>query len=173
MIEDGYIDAIEALWPSGKGEHSSPELLRLSEEAVEACPTSAELWVMRGNVIELADESCPIPLEEALGCYRRALTIDPGCSDALEEIGFFYDVHTNDLESAESSFRAAIALGGSASSFAGLARVLQEMGRSEEALGLLSAESCPYHEDPTVSGRRKEIEAGEWLPIDEASAMGG
>jgi tetratricopeptide (TPR) repeat protein len=177
MTEDEYIDAICTLLPSDQDEFSCDvELLRLSEEAVTAFPTSSELWTLRGTAIEacnhplnearLASDPCPTPLETALECWNRALSIDPCCVDALEAIGFFYDVYADDFEAAERSFRAAIALGGSADCYAGLARVLQETGRTDEAKALLSPESCPFHAEAVVAKMREEIAAELWAPLE-------
>jgi hypothetical protein len=65
-------------------------------------------------------------------------------------------------------FRKAIELGAGAGSWVGLARVLAEMGRREEALTLLAADTCPHASVREVVDVRGEIKDGRWDPDQRA-----
>lgn len=95
---------------------------------------------------------------------RKATELCPDSCEAWESLGFALDNVENDATGAEAAFRRAISLGGGEWSFAGLARVLAEAGRREEALRLLSESECPYHSHEEVVLMRTEIKAGSWDP---------
>jgi uncharacterized protein HemY len=67
---------------------------------------------------------------------------------------------------AESAFRKAISVGGDAESYYGLARVLAELNRTDEALQLISDVECPYFDEPDLLMLRDEIASGMWCPGD-------
>ena len=56
---------------------------------LEANCESPTLWVLRGNLIQLADNN-PFPLEDAERSYLKALEIDPGHLEAMEDLAHFY-----------------------------------------------------------------------------------
>lgn len=133
------------------------------EEALRAFPSSAKLWNLRGDLIQLDDEAEEhYTLENALESYQRAVELDGTYAEAFENIGYYYDVHEDDPDRAEAFFRRAIELEPRRSTFVGLARVLAQLGRRHEALELLSAERCPFCETEDVQALRSEIEDGLW-----------
>ncbi len=163
MEEADHIRKLDEQWPAAGP--ASDALLESCRDAIRACPRSAVLMRMYGDLLQLGVDDAPERLEEALVAYRRAVELDPGDVDAWCEIGCFLDVHQDDPAGAEAAFRRALALGGSLDTYAGLARLLAEQGRAPEALQLLSADACPWAENPRVLARRKEIERGDWSPI--------
>src|SRR6266436_7336662 len=102
MTEQEYIVKLKSRWPV-KGE-TSLETLALADEAVRSYPKSARLWVIRGNLLELGSENCPLPLEESLACYKRAIEIDPEFAEAWEDAAHFYDAVLGDEQSAKPYF---------------------------------------------------------------------
>ncbi len=133
------------------------------ESALHAFPSSSRLWNLRGDLIQLDDEAdARYTLEDALASYRRAAELDDTYADAFENIGYYYDVHEDDPERAEGYFRRALDLAARRSTFTGLARVLAQIGRRQEALELLAERRCPYCSSDDVRALRSEIEAGLW-----------
>lgn len=86
--------------------------------------------------------------------------LDPTDAESLESLAYFYDNWDERPDLAEDVFRRAIQNGGSASAYAGLARVLTETGRKAEAVELLGA--CPFANHDEVLKMKSEIDAGEW-----------
>ena len=108
MTERAYIERLTSLWPVD-GE-TSKEAQALADEAVRAFPRSAELWCMRGDLIQLGSADCVYGLEDALACYEQATSVDPKFAEAYEEIGHFYDAVVPDPKRARSAFRKAASL---------------------------------------------------------------
>jgi tetratricopeptide (TPR) repeat protein len=105
MKESDYIEKLFALWPA-EGE-TSDEALALADGAVRAHPDSARLWCMRGDLIQLGSADIPYSLEDALACYERAVSIDPGFAEGYEGIGHFYDAVMPNPSRARRAFREA------------------------------------------------------------------
>ncbi len=96
MNESEYISVLRARWPRGSTSsepnfEATPETIALADEAVLAFPNSPKLWCMRGNLIELASESCPHSLDDAGFCFLRAIAVDPLFVEAYEEAAHFFD----------------------------------------------------------------------------------
>jgi len=53
---------------------------------------------MRGDLIQMASESCPHSLDDAGACFLRAIEIDPSFADAYEEAAHFFDAVMDDEE---------------------------------------------------------------------------
>lgn len=160
MEESEYISKLEEL----KSEHSeaSLDLMALVEESVTAIPGSAKLWCLRGDLIQLSTLEAQYELEDVVRSYEKALSVDPNCAEAYESIGYFYDAVMGDPKSAEPAFQQAIRLGKGVQSYYGLARVLAELGRDEEALRLLTPKNCPYQEEAIIVEIAEEIRTGMW-----------
>lgn len=87
--EQDYIDKIWELYPR---KSTTPlSTIKLVDRAVRKYPNSPELWVLRGCLIQLADENCPHSLEDAINSFKKAVEVDPSFDDAWKEIGHFYD----------------------------------------------------------------------------------
>lgn len=93
MNEGEYIAAIRARWPSDAArDEPSVETIRLADEAVVAFPSSAKLWVMRGDLLQLADIETGYALEESERCYRAAIKADSSFIEGYRELAYFLDV---------------------------------------------------------------------------------
>ena len=105
MTEIDYITKLKARWPRTVREVASLETIALTGEAVQAFPLSPKLWVIRGDLLQMATEDCPYPLEESLVCYKRAIEIDPQFAEAWESAAHFYDAVMADEQAAAPYFR--------------------------------------------------------------------
>jgi tetratricopeptide (TPR) repeat protein len=101
------------------------------DDILEAEGASAELLVLRGQLIQLIADDHPEELEEALACFQEALEIDPTSAEAHEEIGHFLDDVADDPAEAVPFFRKAIELGAGASAEEGLRDVLGQLAEEE------------------------------------------
>ena len=155
--EDFYIEQIQNI-TSTVG--VTADALHSVEEALLALPSSCRLWCLRGDLIQMQEDESQYQLADAMTSYKRAAEIDPACAEAQESMGYFYDVFEDDFEKAERALRLAIQNGAGANSYIGLARVLSQVGRKEEALDLLS--SCQHRDEEKVNEIRSEIEDGIW-----------
>jgi tetratricopeptide (TPR) repeat protein len=79
---------------------------------VRAFPDSPKLWCMRGDLIQLASESCPHSLDDARACYQRATEIDPQFIEAWESLGHFHNAVLDDETTAQRFFSEAERLRG-------------------------------------------------------------
>ena len=61
------------------------------------CPYSL---VLRGILIQLQDEDCPYPLQQAADDFLEALRIDSSYLPALEQLAHFYDAVEPNIEKA-------------------------------------------------------------------------
>lgn len=93
MSEDEYIAAIGARWPSDTVKDApSVETIQLADEAVRTFPSSAKLWVMRGDLLQLADVQTGYTLEGSERSYRAAIKADPSFIEGYRELAYFLDV---------------------------------------------------------------------------------
>ncbi len=114
MTESDYIAELKSRWPSdqpGKCE-ATLETLAFADQAVRDFPRSATLWVIRGNLLEMGPKESPLPLEESLVCYKKAIEIDPQFAEAWGEAGFFYHNVLDDEAAAKTYFEEAARLRG-------------------------------------------------------------
>jgi tetratricopeptide (TPR) repeat protein len=112
VTEAEYIAEFKARWPRQFTDEVSLETLALADEAVRSFPTSARLWVIRGDLILLGPEESPHSLDDALRSYIRATEVDPDFAEAWEEIGHFYDAIRDDEVQAQKYFQEAARLRG-------------------------------------------------------------
>jgi Tfp pilus assembly protein PilF len=125
MTEAEVFEAVrEALASTGA---VTPEALRLVEEGLRQFPASAPLWILRGDLIQLASHDLSLSLNESLSSYRAALEHDPGSADAHESIGRFLDAVYDSPAEAEPYLRRALELGGGRSAEEALAQVLAQI----------------------------------------------
>ena len=154
-----FVKRMVELWPQGD-DPSSSEVLLVAEDAVSKCAHSAELWYLRGQLIALSDETTPYDLSDALLSWEAAVRVDPDHIESHEAIADFCVNAIDDPPRAEVALRAAIRLGGGPWVYADLARILAQQNRIEDALALLTAEQCPYHDDPLVNDVRLQLAGG-------------
>ncbi|MEX2560988.1 MAG: hypothetical protein WD403_13790 [Pirellulales bacterium] len=161
--EDDAISHLEEAFQSTDCFDSS-RFLAMLDAAISQFPTSAEIWCLRGRGLELWSGEATFSKDDYRACYERAIEIDPGCAEAHQELAYLLDVYYEDFVASEQRFRTAIALGGGVESHVGLARVLAQVGRSDEAIAVLSEKHCPFANDAEVVRMRREILLGEWSP---------
>ena len=161
MTKEEYIKRIYAS-RNEKG-WATRATLDLIEAALREYPHAPDLWCLRGNMIQLGDESWDdYALDAAQDSYRRALEESPDYAEAYESLGWFFDAVEDNPSEAEPFFRRALEMEAVPGAFAGLARVLAELGRKPEAISLLSPKNCPYADDSDVKEMLTEIEEGMW-----------
>lgn len=114
-----------------RDEVATAATLALLDEALLRFPTSAALWCLRGDLMQLASEDAP-PLDEVVESYLKAAELEPGNPEPLESLGHFYDGVLDDPAGAEPYFRRAIALGAGSTAEQGLAEVLEQLAAQEE-----------------------------------------
>ncbi len=107
---------------------ASVDLLREIDAAISETPSCAELWVLRGDPIQLGEGDANYPLEEAERSYREALRLDPSSAEVAEELGRFLWAVMDDAESAEPFLIRALANGAGAN----VATTLEEL-RAEQS----------------------------------------
>ena len=110
---------------------ATPDDIDAIDDILEAEGASAELLILRGQLIQLVADGRPDELEEAFACYQEALDLDPDSASAHEEIGHFLDDVADEPAEAIPFFRKAIELGAGASAHEGLRDVLSQLGREE------------------------------------------
>jgi len=90
MSETEFLDEIRRRWPRAvSSDEPTPATVALANEAVESFPTSARLWTMRGDLLQLADSDPRYDLGEVERCYRKAIKADPRYAPAYDELGRF------------------------------------------------------------------------------------
>ena len=165
MTEENFISRIVEQWPQN-GQSPTPELLKDANEGITEYPSSSILHYLRGDLYQLehgpgSDSFNP---NVVLEFYRRASLLDEENPEPLIEMGYLYDVYFDAFEEAERAFRKAIALGADHSAYVGLARVLAETGRTDEAYAVLNADRCPFSGHSDVADIKQEIGDGMWDP---------
>jgi Flp pilus assembly protein TadD len=154
---------VERLWRlMAERPATTAEAVNLSQAAVEQCPWSAELWYLRGMILDRCESLPNITKEDYRRCYERAIECDPGFADAYVELGYVLDTYYDDFAAAERAFRKAIALGSRGDDvYVGLARVLAQQGRKRSALRLLRRVTSRKTSDG-IESMIHEIEQGIW-----------
>ena len=108
-----------------RAEHASPEMLDEIEDELERDP-SAELWILRGDAIQLSDAD-DSDLDDAARSYLEAIELDPNSADAYESLGHFTFAVNDDARGSIEFFRKAIELGAGASAREGLREAEEEL----------------------------------------------
>lgn len=105
--------------------HASEEMLRRIEEELLVRP-SAELWILRGDAIQLMD-ALTYSLEEAEASYRKAAELAPTSPAPYESLGWFTYAVMDDARGSLEFFRKAVELGAGESALEGLHGVQEEI----------------------------------------------
>ena len=130
-------------------------------------PRCVELWDFLGDVMQICEED-GYRIADSIECYKKAISIDPDYAIAHESLGFAYDTYFDDFDSASRHFRHALATGGSDSAKLGLARVLAQQGRIENANAIL--ETCTQPRSSDWFTLRDEIANGTWCDTPRGTA---
>jgi Tfp pilus assembly protein PilF len=107
MTEQDYIELIRSRWPSNYEAEPTPGAIAICELAVAEFPSSAKLWLMRGDLIQLAGYEGAPPLSDAEQSYRQAIAVSPRCSEAYEALANFFDAVMAKPRKARQYFRKA------------------------------------------------------------------
>ena len=86
MKKDGY-DALQRLLKAKRWE----EALAQVDTLLAANPLAAQLYLLRGQLIQLQGESTAYALDDAEAAFKKALELDGTYFDALVELMHFYD----------------------------------------------------------------------------------
>src|SRR5689334_12210677 len=86
MKKDAYT-ALQRLLKAKKWE----EALAQVDTLLTANPLAAQLYLLRGQLIQLQSESTAYALDDAEAAFKRALELDETYFDALVELMHFYD----------------------------------------------------------------------------------
>jgi len=87
--ESDFVAELRRAWP--RDGEAPLKLLKRADQAAAAWPGSAAILRLRAALIQLAPEHSSYSLDEALACYKRALEVDPGAVETLEDLAHFYD----------------------------------------------------------------------------------
>ena len=111
---------------SRQGEASPQDIDELDDIPETEGPT-ADLLILRGQLIQLVADGRPEEIDEAFACYQEALELDPTSATAHEEMGHFLDAVADDPGEAVHFFRKAIELGAGESASEGLREALSQL----------------------------------------------
>jgi tetratricopeptide (TPR) repeat protein len=76
------------------------EALTRVDDLLAANPFAAQLYLLRGQLIQLQGDNTAYSLEDAEAAFRRALELDDTSLDALVELMHFYDAVGTDTTKA-------------------------------------------------------------------------
>ena len=110
-----------------RDERATPPALALLDEGLARFPSSAALWCLRGDVLQLGDDEDGAAFENAEASYLKAAELEPGNPEPHESLGRLYDAIFDEPERAVESFRKALALGAGESAREGLAEALAQL----------------------------------------------
>ena len=105
---------------------AEPRDIEAVEERLAKDPTSAALWILRGDLILLCEGDIWAH-EDALDSYRTALRHDPHNAEAHEELGHYFYAVEDRPDQAEPYLSKAIALGAGSTAHEILACVMKEI----------------------------------------------
>jgi uncharacterized protein HemY len=161
MKIDDYFDKIATLWPEP---NMSPrrELMDWCMQGVAEHPNSSTLWYDLGVLMQRCDESYGYKAEDYLRCFENAIHFNAQDAEAHQELGYVLDIYLSEYERAYQAFAKAIELGAEHESYCGRARVLAQMGKTQEAIDSISENACRFHKHPAVQSLRSEILNGTW-----------
>lgn len=133
---DFSIKAILDKW----GEEDYASALQMIEAAEKEGFVTPELLVAKGQLLQLTDDYPEVELSDIEALFQRAAEIDPQCSDAWNEQGYFALNITDDANGAIPLFERAIALQKAAltESVVGMINCLTEIGPPEAASAYLA-----------------------------------
>lgn len=161
MNIEEILDEIGERWPL-TGEAPTKDLMELCAAAVSEHPESSTLWYDFGLLMQRCGEDRGYVPGDYLRCYENAVKCDARNWEAHQEMGYVLDDFFDDYAGAERAFRTAIELGAGAEGYCGLARVLAQSGRCDDAIEAISEAACPFHDCDSVRQMRAEIIAGDW-----------
>jgi hypothetical protein len=166
MEPDDTIDAIRS-----QDRWTSADVDRLRDLSGDF-PDDPYLWDTLGDVSQMTDSSA-VGNGFALNCYLNAVRADPDYGPAHNSLGYWHDIAAEFLL-AKHHFERAIELGVGDVARVGLARVLAQMGCSDDASATL--DSCDDPAGDSVVELRREIAEGVWVPypeLDDRNLDGG
>jgi tetratricopeptide (TPR) repeat protein len=166
MACDDYFDAITRKWPEA-GKSPTKELVDLCLAAVAEYPEESTFWYDLGIIMRRCGDEYGYTPEDYLHSFENAVKCNSMNAEAYQELGYVLDVFFDDYCRAEQAFRRAIELGATHESYYGLARVLAQIGKRDDAIAILSESVCPCHAHPDIQSIRAEILDGDWYWWDD------
>lgn len=140
------------------------EKLRIVCEALNEYPDDYDLLIMKGDFIQLADDS-EYDLEEAKRQYEQALSIDPARPEACASLGYFHYAILDDDDGAELWFRKSLNIRPTAEAVIGVAKILLDRGKRAEAVDYLNYMNRSIH-DRTILSFIETLETTDSLGHD-------
>ncbi len=114
-----------------QADHVSSERIAEIEAELQKRP-SADLWILRGDAIQLTDGN-EYDLDEAERSYRKAIEIDPESPDAYESLGQFTFAVRAEARRSLWFFRKAIDLGAGESAHSWLRAAVEDLAEDQDA----------------------------------------
>lgn len=96
-----------------------------------ACTPSVDLWVLRGDAIQLCEEDA-YDLDDARQSYMKAIALDPESADAFESLAHFTFAVDADPQGSLQYFERALALGAGQSAREGLHAATEDLAEDDE-----------------------------------------
>lgn len=111
-----------------KNQKALPGDLEMIETAIREYPDLAELWILRGDLVQLSDHDDRYTMKDAESSYLKAIQLEPDDPEGYESLGLFYDAVMADPVQAKPQLEKAIALGAGDTAHEGLAEVMDQIG---------------------------------------------
>lgn len=143
-------DTIDAIRGKDSWSHSDIECLR---DLTRQYPNDPYLWDTLGDIAQMVGFAT-IGNEFSLQCYLNAIAADPGYCPGHVSLGHWFDI-AEDYPKAKHHFETAIAFGAGDAARIGLAQILAQMGRDDDAYAIL--DGCAEPDAERVAQVRKEI----------------
>jgi hypothetical protein len=128
-MADDFISRLES--ELDQADHVSSERIAEIEAELQKRP-SADLWILRGDAIQLTDGN-EYDLDEAERSYRKAIEIDPESPDAYESLGQFTFAVRAEARRSLWFFRKAIDLGAGESAHSWLRAAVEDLAEDQDA----------------------------------------
>jgi len=161
MDIDKYYDEIARLWPRD-AQPPTKEIVDVCLAAVAEHPESSTFWYDLGIIMQRCGDEYGFTRDDYLRCFENSVQHDYANAEAHQELGYVLDVFFDAYGKAESAFRNAIELSAGWESYYGLARVLAQIGKTDEAIACLAEDNCPFYDHCEIERLRSEILDGSW-----------
>ncbi len=166
--DDAADELLERLWDALDEGGVSAEVLAEARDAIDCFPYDADFLIIYGHLIVLAPETelnlhgiADTWASTRRNAYRRATEIDPTNAEAWCEYGVTLDC-ADQFRNAREALECSIGLSPTAEAYAGLARVLAQIGERTAAHDACDASDSLDDDSEWVKSTIAEVRAGEW-----------